>query len=111
MTETQLEKVKEDLVASRNDLLKEIGDLENTDFGNDIDSGEEETDETEEAINNESTKELLKTRLRAVEDALEKIEKGTYGICENCNAPLSAEMIEIDPESRLCRECKQNEPR
>lgn len=111
MTKEQLEQVKERLTASRNDLLKEIGELENTNFGDDIDSGDEETDETEEAVNNESTKELLKTRLHAVEDALEKIEKGTYGTCESCGKELSERMIEIDPESRLCRECKQDEPR
>lgn len=111
MIEAQFEEIKKKLIASHEDLIKEITSLENTDFGDDTDSGDEETDETEEAVNNEGTKDLLKTRLRAVEEALEKIEKGTYGICENCGKPLSAEMIEIDPESRLCRECKQNEPR
>lgn len=93
-------------MATEKELEEEIKSLENTDFGNDVDSGEEESDETEEIMNNAATKELLETRLHAVMHALSKIEAETYGTCEECGAELSDEMIEVNPESRLCKACK-----
>lgn len=108
----KLEQIKKRLEAAQKELEEEVGDLGSTDFGDDIDSGDEESDETEEIINNEATQELLRTRIHAITEALAKIEAGTYGLCENCKAELSEEMIEADPESHLCKECKKaNEAR
>jgi DnaK suppressor protein len=40
-----------------------------------------------------------------VESALLKIEKGEYGICENCGKEISPSILEISAESRFCQEC------
>jgi DnaK suppressor protein len=47
--------------------------------------------------------------LAAVEEidaALEKIERGTYGICENCGELIPAARLEALPYARLCIACK-----
>ncbi|MFH1188227.1 MAG: TraR/DksA C4-type zinc finger protein [bacterium] len=107
LSKEQLEQIKKRLETAQKELEEEVKSLGSTDFGDDIDSGDEESDETEEIINNEATQELLQTRLRAITEALAKIEAGTYGSCEKCNAELSEAMIEADPESHLCKECKK----
>jgi len=44
-----------------------------------------------------------------IDAALEKIDAGTYGICEHCNRPISRERLKALPFARLCIECKQAE--
>ena len=45
--------------------------------------------------------------LRAIDDALGRIEHHTYGICEVCVKPISPARLDAVPWSRLCRECKE----
>ncbi len=39
------------------------------------------------------------------ERALEKIEQGTYGICDNCGQPIAGGRLRAAPASALCVEC------
>jgi RNA polymerase-binding transcription factor DksA len=48
----------------------------------------------------------LKKRLDEIELALQKIEAGDYGICESCSKNIEEEVLDIDPESVLCKSCK-----
>lgn len=41
-----------------------------------------------------------------ITEALEKIETGTYGICETCGAEIPKPRLDIVPEARFCVECK-----
>jgi DnaK suppressor protein len=47
----------------------------------------------------------LQDTLNDVERALEKIEQGTFGICENCGKPIAAPRLEAMPAARLCIDC------
>jgi RNA polymerase-binding transcription factor DksA len=38
--------------------------------------------------------------------ALERIDAGTYGICESCGRPIDIERLEALPSVRLCVTCK-----
>jgi DnaK suppressor protein len=55
----------------------------------------------------ENSEELL----RAIDDALLRINDGTYGICENRGEKISAERLEAVPWTRLCIDCKRLEER
>lgn len=103
-----IHKYKEKLEQIKGELEKEIKPLEEEvpEFGSDIDHFEEESNEAEEFSNNLSVAKVIRERLANVETALEKIEKGTYGTCEKCKKPIKALLLDIDPESRYCKECK-----
>ena len=45
--------------------------------------------------------ELTET-LAAVESALARIDAGTYGVCERCGEPISAERLEAMPMASTC---------
>ena len=47
----------------------------------------------------------LRTALADVEHALEKLEQGTYGICEKCHKPISPDRLEAKPAVQRCIEC------
>ncbi len=42
-----------------------------------------------------------------IEHALRKIEDGTYGVCEDCDEPISLKRLEARPEAPLCIQCKE----
>ena len=45
--------------------------------------------------------------LEAIEEALQRLEHGTYGQCENCGLNIEPRRLEIMPETPLCRNCQQ----
>ena len=46
---------------------------------------------------------------RAIEDALARINCGTFGVFNACKQLLSKARLEAVPWTRLCRECKERE--
>ena len=40
-----------------------------------------------------------------LERALEKIEEGSYGVCDRCGEPIAPARLEAAPESALCVTC------
>ena len=47
--------------------------------------------------------------LYRIEDALQRIEDGSYGTCELCEGPISVERLEALPYTRMCIECAEKE--
>ena len=62
-----------------------------------------ETFEREKDLALESNVQSL---LLKVNVALEKIEEGTYGICDVCGVEINAKRLEALPWASLCRECQ-----
>jgi DnaK suppressor protein len=52
-----------------------------------------------------------KTFLKKIDHALQKIEEGTFGICEECEEPISIKRLEARPETTLCIRCKEDQER
>jgi DnaK suppressor protein len=47
--------------------------------------------------------------LQAIEEALWRIEKGTYGICRDCGEPIAAARLNAIPWTRVCITCKEKQ--
>jgi DnaK suppressor protein len=47
--------------------------------------------------------------LREIDNALEKLKSGTYGVCELCNKPIGLKRLKVMPSARLCIDCKSKE--
>jgi DnaK suppressor protein len=45
--------------------------------------------------------------LRAIEEAIHRIDNGSYGICMDCENEIPAARLEAVPWTRLCVECKE----
>lgn len=48
----------------------------------------------------------LKKDLKEIELALTKIQKGTYGICENCKKKIDFKRLEVKPAAIYCLKCE-----
>ena len=64
------------------------------------DATEREGDEVLEHLGNA---ELIE--LRQVNDALQRIEKGGFGVCAACSGTISTARLEIVPHTQKCRNC------
>ncbi len=47
--------------------------------------------------------------LQAIEEALWRIEKGTYGICRDCGQPIAEARLNAIPWTRVCISCKEKQ--
>ena len=47
--------------------------------------------------------------LQAIEEALQRMDKGTYGICRDCGDPIAAPRLQAIPWTRSCISCKQKQ--
>jgi DnaK suppressor protein len=49
--------------------------------------------------------------LMEVRDALERLENGSFGLCDNCNEAIPIDRLLAIPYARLCMRCKRLEER
>src|SRR3989344_2233340 len=89
--------------------LESVGKLRNPDTG-DWEARETETDEAtpmadpneaadaqEDFTTNRGINDQLEVRYNEIRHALEKIERGTYGVCESCGAQIEEDRLEANP--------------
>lgn len=69
---------------------------------------EEETDEVEEYGNILSVSYTLELELKKVNESLEKMKKGKYGICEKCKKPISKGRLDAYPQAKYCIKCQKS---
>jgi RNA polymerase-binding transcription factor len=46
---------------------------------------------------------------RAIEDAIHRVDQGTYGICMDCENEIAPARLEAVPWTRVCIECKSKQ--
>ncbi|MEK9183924.1 MAG: hypothetical protein AAB890_02525 [Patescibacteria group bacterium] len=110
MTPEELKKFEAILLQKKKELEQELKDTPLvTEMGSDVEGGmfDEEADEAEEMGANYSIKKSLTKTLGSVNAALEKIKNNAYGKCEQCGNAIEIEILEADPESHLCKRCKE----
>jgi RNA polymerase-binding transcription factor DksA len=107
LSEEKKDQYRKQLEEMKISLEDEISKLETpTDLG-DFPGPDDNTDESAETFNHRSAAAGLHEELSDINSALIKIEKGTYGKCENCGQDIEEEVLDIAPESHLCKECNK----
>lgn len=53
-----------------------------------------------------SLNENERMRLQEVDESLDRIESGTYGICEECGEAIGLKRLEVRPVAKHCVSCK-----
>lgn len=56
---------------------------------------------------NASTIRAIRTRLRQINEALARVEAGTYGVCDNCGREIDIARLEAIPYTPLCLRCAE----
>lgn len=45
--------------------------------------------------------------IKEIDNALERIEEGSYGVCEGCNEAIPKKRLEAFPSARYCIKCQE----
>jgi len=117
-TETELVKVRKELEAEVAGLRADISRAESQiaerlsdavgDAGDDqADAGAKTFEREHELAMTQNARDLLAQN----EQALARIEAGTYGVCESCGQPIGKARLQAFPRATLCVSCKQREER
>ena len=72
--------------------------------------GSEEDDNAREVAEYTANKPLeitLEKTLRDIDKALDRLKKGTYGICKYCDKPINEKRLLARPTSSACVSCKK----
>ena len=109
MNAAHLQRYKELLLAKRRALTAAKGGIESPAPSSGGDKGDI-VDHASAALEADLQVRLRETDsklLRAIDEALGRIEHQDFGICQACKEPISAARLDAVPWSRLCRKCKE----
>jgi len=95
-----LEKKKEDLMASA--PARTPATEPGSKSGDWIDQSSQENDVHVRLALKQTDSKLL----RAIDEAIHRIEQGTYGICMDCENEIAPARLEAVPWTRVCIDCK-----
>jgi DnaK suppressor protein len=112
MNKQDLEYFKGKLLDEKKELETELNEVAKNEPGQgweatsgemDIDTADdnEVADKLEEYETNKGVMDKLQKQLSEVDAALERIENGTYGICENTHKPIDRDRLEANPSARI----------
>ncbi len=108
------------LLEERRRVANALHHLHETNSGSLEDETEEETydnhlaDSATATLNREidyTLEENSEHVLAAIEEALSRIEEGTFGTCARCGKPIAEERLEAIPYATRCIDCKRLEER
>lgn len=116
-SEAEAEEARAMLKAEEDRLQSEIKSSEDAIAGLMRDSGDGAGDEADTGTKNITREHELalasnaREMLLQTERALERLDAGTYGLCENCGRPIGKARMQAFPRATLCVECKQKTER
>src|SRR5437879_85871 len=109
-----LAKMREQLGEMKTKLLSEI----DSELRAEREANKDEGMDTYDLASEERDREISfilsdreRAKMGAIEDALERIAEGSYGVCESCGLEIGEERLEALPFTRLCRDCQQDQER
>ena len=100
-----LEENKKALLLSAKKTLSEEATFDTDDLPDEIDLASSEYTQSMVFRLRDREKFLLKK----IDDALVRIESGTYGICEICEEDISVKRLEARPVTTMCIRCKEEQ--
>ncbi|MFQ6111073.1 MAG: TraR/DksA family transcriptional regulator [Nitrospinota bacterium] len=108
MRATKKRKFREKLLVIRQEIL---GDVE-VSKQRSQEMGDDGTQDIADMAANTYSRQMImdlgekeRERLRLVDKALQKLDNGDYGICEECGHPIPEKRLEIMPYARFCVGC------
>ncbi len=113
MDQNKQELFKSVLQEERRVLLEEAGKTvsemtaDNTNFPDPNDRATQESDRNFELRIRDRERRLL----NKISEALERIEDGSFGVCELCGEEISEARLKARPVTTLCIDCKMEEER
>ena len=104
-----LQRLKRALLKEREEIIGEVKQIHESSKEMGQDGIQDIGDEAANIYNKQillSLSENERVRLQEVDEALDRMENGTYGICEECGGPIGLKRLEVRPIAIYCVPCK-----
>ena len=114
LSSKQINFLKARLLEKRRELLAKLQSGERELRSDAYAPGDDFLDRALESVSREATFQMAEIKSAAVEQidgAIEKIQEGTYGVCEMCGEGIPAARLKALPSATLCVTCKSAEER
>jgi DnaK suppressor protein len=101
--------IKKKLLKQRSELLNEAENTLNNKISTEKESSPDPTDQAVAELDNNFVLRLRgreQKLLKKIDEAIARIDSGTYGVCESCGEQISIKRLEARPVTTLCIECK-----
>jgi len=108
MDKKTLARFKKILLKEREQIVGEVKQIDESSKEMGQDGIQDIGDEAANIYNKQvllSLNENERMRLQEVDEALDRIGNGTYGICEECGGQISPKRIEVRPVAKYCVPC------
>ena len=111
MEKKQLQYYKKVLLNKREELLESIRRNPFREDGLEARKGDlaDLSDRNSNNVISIHLKETESKLIRAIDEAILRLEKGNYGICTKCGKKISRGRLEAVPWTRLCISCKEEQ--
>ena len=115
MPEGRTERLRQLLLVRRQEIQRQIDELLAQHRADQTQLREESVADTEDLSTRDSVSHqqlsILEVRNQMrlqVEAALQRLDEGTYGICEDCQQPINEERVKAMPFARRCIDCQRH---
>lgn len=111
MDKKKLEKYKKKLLETRMDLLAELQRITNGGKSKDMTEAMDPVDLADASYTADYSlawTEKINRRIREIDESLERIKDGTYGICQVCGEDIPEGRLEVRPKAKYCAQCKED---
>ena len=107
-----MSKIKNKLLEEKHHLQKMWDDLESQDPKNipgraDDNTEDDDAQDIEEQTRIQALKDNISDRLSRIGITLQKIDAGTYGVCDRCGKQIDPARLEAEIATMYCIECAQ----
>ena len=104
-----LARLKKILLKEREEIVGEVKQI----YESSKEMGQDGTQDIGDEAANIYNKQILlslneneRMRLQEVDESLDRIANGTYGICEECEGAIGLKRLEVRPVAKYCVPCK-----
>jgi len=109
-TQSHLTTLRQALLYRRHELHSDVeaaNEARRTvEAGGEVHDSKDEADTGQRALGDDVQLARDLAELQEVEDALGRLDAGTYGDCASCGAPIPAARLTVQPAARLCVACQ-----
>jgi len=110
MDKEKLELFKKKLLEMRKDILNKAKKLKEDSYSLGTDGIQDMADAASNTYNVDILMSIRDNDIKLLKDidsAIDKINSGIYGICEECEEEISEKRLEANPVARYCINCKR----
>jgi DnaK suppressor protein len=110
--DSRVSAIRKKLLKQREELLADAESTINSKVGSEKESFPDPTDQATAELDSNFQLRLRgreQKLLKKIDEAIARIDEGSYGVCESCGGEIGIKRLEVRPVTTLCIACKEEQ--